>query len=237
MISIIIPAYNEEKVISKCLDAFVKQRTTKNFEVIVVNNNSIDKTVEIVENYKNKLKIRIILDTIKGRGHARYVGFREASGDIFLSTDADAIVPENWVEKIVLSIETDPNIVAVTGPAKIIDLSPKKNAIFNYVQPLSMKVYNFIYKHYWLNGFNFGIKKEAYIKSGGFDPDLNVQEDIDLSFKVNKIGKIVFLSDLAVIFSGRRFKNGLIKGLLSYLKTFFAWRWLHKKDVYLDDPR
>ena len=237
MISVIIPAYNEEKLIANCLDALVKQNTSRNFEVIIVNNNSTDRTAEIAKSYKDKLDIKVILDSVKGRGHARYTGFKKAAGDFLLSTDADAVVPEDWIEKMISAIETNSKVVAATGPVRVTDLSPKKNSIFNYIQPLSMKIYNSTYKHYWLNGFNFGIKREAYLKSGGFNPDLNVQEDIDLSFKVNKVGKIIFLSDLAVTFSGRRFKNGLIKGLLPYLKTFFAWRWFHKKDVYLDDPR
>lgn len=235
-ISIIIPAYNEEKLIFKCLDSLVKQQTDRDFEVIVVDNNSTDKTREIAEKYKDKLNLRIISESQKGRGKARQVGFKKALGDMILSTDADTVVPPNWVEELVNSFK-EKDIVAVTGPCRINDCSWIINKIFNFLQPTAMILYRLIFGHFWLSGFNFAIRKSAYVKSGGFNPDLNVQEDVELSFKVKKIGKIKFMSNLPVLFSGRRFKNGLIAGCIPYIKTFLRYFFFNRKDVYLEDIR
>jgi len=237
MISVVIPAYNEEKNIAQCLNAFTRQTTKKKFEIILVNNTSTDETRTIAETYTNKVVLRIISDPVKGRGHARSTGFSHADGNIILSSDADAIVPNNWIEKLSTALSERPKAVAVTGTCFINDCSPATNFLFNHFQPLFMRIYRLIFGHYWLSGFSFGILKDAYVKSGGFDPALNVQEDIDLSFKVTKIGKILFLPNIPVLFSGRRFQYGFFKGLRPYFKTFFQWRWRSNKNVDLSDPR
>lgn len=235
MVSIVIPAYNEEKIISQCLDSLCAQNTKQKFEVIVVNNNSTDQTEKIVKKYKDRLPLMIINEKNKGRGWARFAGFKVARGGIILSTDADTEVPKNWVEKL-SAVLNDQDIVAVSGPCKINDCSPSENIIYNLIQPLVMMGYAVVFRHYWLNGFNFGVKKEAYLKSGGFNPKLNAQEDVDLGFKVNKVGKIKYIN-LPVTCSGRRFRGNLLKGLISYPKIFIEYYFLKKKEVDLSDVR
>jgi glycosyltransferase involved in cell wall biosynthesis len=236
MISVVIPAYNEEKLIKLCLDAFIKQKTTKNFEIILVNNNSTDKTADIAKSYEDKLNLKIVSEKIKGRGAARKKGFTEANGEIILSTDADTVVSPNWVEKLVNSLEKS-DAIAVSGTCKIADCNSVTNVIINFLQPFSMRLYKLFFGHYWLSGFSFAIYKNEYNRSGGFSPKLNVQEDIDLSFNVSRIGKIKFIPDLPVIFSGRRFQKGLVKGLFPYLSTFLNYFLYKKDDVILSDVR
>lgn len=235
MISIVIPAYNEEKSIAKCLEAFVFQTTTEEFEVIVVDNNSTDKTSEVARAYKNKLNLRLILEKKKGRGAARAKGFKESLGTLIFSTDADTIVPLNWIEVFSSMLRRD--VDAVTGTCKIVDCGWLTNRIFNLLQPLFMRIYKLLFGHYWLSGFSFAIYKEVYTRSGGFSENLNVQENIDLSFKVSKIGKIAFVPNLPVTFSGRRFKNGLLRGLIPYVKTFVSVFFYKKEYVTLPDVR
>lgn len=236
MFSVVIPAYNEEKTISKCLAALVAQKTSQKFEVIVVDNNSTDKTKKVAQNYKNKLDLHVILEKKKGRGAARYRGFKTAKGEIILSTDADTTVPPNWIEKITQPF-ADKSIVAVTSPFRINDCSLVINTFFNLFQPSLMFFYRLVSGHFWLSGFNFAIRKSAYEKSGGFNPALDVQEDIDLSFKVAKLGKIIFLNNLPVVCSGRRFKNKPFQESMIYIKTFIDYFLFKKKDVFLSDIR
>ena len=100
MISVVIPAYNEEENITKSLGAFLGQTTKLSYEIILVDNASTDKTVEIAAKYVGKLPLKIIKENKKGRGPARRAGFTKAKGDIIFSTDADAQVPPDWIEKL-----------------------------------------------------------------------------------------------------------------------------------------
>ncbi|PIP64322.1 hypothetical protein COW96_03190 [Candidatus Roizmanbacteria bacterium CG22_combo_CG10-13_8_21_14_all_33_16] len=236
LVSVVIPCFNEEKVIAACLTALVSQKTSHSFEVIVVNNNSTDQTVEIIKKFRDKLDLRIAQQKKKGRGPARKMGFQYAKGNIILSTDADTIVPPKWIETLVNSLLLEKNI-AVTGSSKIVDCGWSANAIFNLIQPLSMRFYRIFFGHYWLSGFSFGISKKIYDKSGGFNDDINGLEDIDLSFKVKKIGVIKFIPNIPVIFSGRRFSKGLLKGLFSYINQFFIYFFYREKKVFFSDIR
>lgn len=111
------------------------------------------------------------------------------------------------------------------------------NNIINVFQPVITVVYRLLFNHYWLAGFNFAIYKQIYEKSGGFNTKLNAIEDVELAFKVSKIGKIKFIPDLPVTFSGRRFQKGLIKGLIPYLTAFLRHYFQKKEDITLSDVR
>lgn len=235
-VSVVIPAYNEEKYIGDTLNSLLKseQKTNVNYEVILVDNNSTDKTVEVAKKFAHGMELRIIKESRQGRGVARARGFMEAKGEIILSADADTIFYKGWVEMLSSAIFGD--VVAVTTPCKIVDSTAINNAIFNFIQPIMMVLYRIFSGHYWLSGFSFGILKSVYEKSGGFDTSLQAQEDLDLSFRVAKLGKIKLINK-PVVFSSRRFKRGLIAGFYDYLRSFTEAFILKKKSVYLDNPR
>ncbi len=236
MVSVVIPAYNEEDNLPSCLEAFLKQTTREPFEVIVVDNASIDKTAKVASNFSTKLNLKIIGEPEKGRGAARARGFNEAQGDVVLSTDADCVVPPNWIEVMALALRSDRG-VAVSGSFVVAGLPPIKSFIFRAIQGAAMRFYRVWFQHWWLNGFNFAIYKNAYQQAGGFKSELNAQEDIDLSLRVHKLGRITYVPYSKVLFSSRRFQAGLLKGLYQYLKTFQQYYLQGKNDVHLDDPR
>lgn len=235
MISVVIPAYNEEGNISACFDALVKQKTNRQFEVILVDNNSTDETVKEAKKYLPKLDLKIVLEKQKGRSPARKKGFEKSRSNIILSTDADGEVPENWVETMARELGNQ-EMVAITGPCSFSGLSRYKTAWLNWFQPFAMRAYRLVFGHYWLSGFNFGIKRAAYIKSGGFNPVINIQEDVDLSFRVSKLGNIKYVN-LPVSVSGRRFRQGIVKPMWPYVKTWFDFFILKKKNIVLSDVR
>lgn len=232
--SIVIPAYNEEKYIKSCLESISKLETKFNFEVILMDNNCSDQTVEVAKTFQHKLNIRIIKESRQGRGAARATGFSEAKGDIILSTDADTIVYKDWIDTLTKDIGD--KVVATTTSCKITDCSFLTNRVFNFIQPTMTLIYGYIFGNSWLFGFSFAIHKSVYESSGGFDPNLQAQEDFDLGYRVCKLGKIKFINK-PVTFSGRRFKNGLLVGFYEYIKSFIEAFILKKKTVYIDNPR
>jgi len=236
MISIVIPAYNEEDRIALCLGAFENQDTAESFEVIMVNNASADRTVEIAKKCASKINLKIITEPKKGRGSARRRGFLEARGEIILSTDADCHVPNDWISRMASALRNS-DAVAISGSFQVEGLSPVKAFIFRVVQSCAARMYRIYFRHWWLNGFNFGIYKKVYDEAGGFNPNLNAQEDIDLSMKVSKLGRIQYLPEIKIFFSGRRFDAGVFRGLTPYLTSFLGFYWKKNMDVHLDDPR
>lgn len=233
-ISIVIPAFNEEKSIKDCLNSIVNQSTNLQYEVILVDNNSKDKTVEIAKTFQDKLNIRIIKEIKQGRGAARARGFNEAKGDIILSTDADTIVYPMWIDTLTKDIGD--KVIAITTSCKIIDCSFLTNLVFNFIQPTMTLIYGSIFGNSWLFGFSFAISKLVYEKSGGFDTNLQAQEDFDLGYRVCKLGKIKFINK-PVIVSGRRFKDGLLVGFYVYIKSFIEVFILKRKNIFLSNVR
>ena len=95
IISIIIPAYNEEKFIEQTLISLKKQNCGIPYEIIVCDNNSKDKTPEIAQKYADK----VVSETKQGGGYARNKGASIAQGKYLVFTDADTVFPENYLEE------------------------------------------------------------------------------------------------------------------------------------------
>jgi len=94
-VSVVIPVYNEEKYIERCLESLQNQQE-KADEIIIVNNNSTDKTYDLAKKYP----VTIIREPIQGITFARNRGFNTARGDIIARSDADTIIPSDWIKKI-----------------------------------------------------------------------------------------------------------------------------------------
>lgn len=235
MISIAIPAYNEGKTLDKTLQALCDQVTSEPYEVIVVDNNSTDNTAEVIKHFSKKYPVRYVLETQKGAGAARYRGFEEAKGDIILTTDADTIVPPNWIEKLSYHLQKQ-GVSSVTSPCIIDDPSPLTRKMFLFGASFGRHGFRILRGHWWLGGFSFGVKKDLYIKAGKINKDLPNLDDVELSERMAKVGKIVFLTDLYVTCSNRRYRDGLIKGLVSYIFPFIQMTYLGQK-VSMKDYR
>jgi glycosyltransferase involved in cell wall biosynthesis len=218
MISVIIPAFNEEKAIVGTLDSLVEQKYKKKFEVILVNNNSTDGTVKSAKKFLKKLNLKIVNEKRQGRGAAKARGAREARGDTLAYLDADTRASKNWLSTIENYLSDD--VVAITGPWRVYDLpngfTKKFLYKFQHIAMLPIRAYLGCQN---LNGMNMAFSKDDYKKSGGFDAGLNVHDDFDIAKKLKHLGEIKYLPNLIVYTSGRRYKNGIVRGILSYHKN------------------
>jgi glycosyltransferase involved in cell wall biosynthesis len=219
-ISVVIPAYNEEKYIGPCLQSLAWQKTEHQFEVVVIDNNSTDKTKEIALSFKKKLNIRVITEKQQGRGIARWRGFEEATGDYIFSTDADTVSPPNWIEGFMKYFKNK-KIVAVTSMCNIDDPSESNKAIFKFVHQLATEGSRIALGHYCLYGFSYAIRRDIYIKAGKINKTLNALDDLDLGNRVKKFGKIKLVRDMPVLASSRRFKDGIWRGIISFVGPTF----------------
>ncbi len=101
IVSIVIPAWNEELNILNCIYSLSKTNSKYPFEIIVADNNSTDRTAEIL----SKLKVKYVLQSIQGCGPARQKGQELASGKYVLMADADCVYPSDWINIMIRSLE------------------------------------------------------------------------------------------------------------------------------------
>lgn len=187
-LSIIIPAHNEEDYLAKCLDSIARQKI-KPLEVIVVDNNSTDKTVEIAEKYPF---VKILHEPRQHQVFAQSTGFNAAKGDILGRIDADSILPPGWIAKVTDAFSTDQKLVAVTGGADPYDVPLKiaGSAIFHgYIWLAGV-----IGGQRMLWGSNCALRVSAWhkIKNEVLMRD-DIWEDYDMAFCLRHHGKIGYI--------------------------------------------
>ena len=120
----IIPAFNEEKYLPQCLTS-LKGQSYSPLEVIVIDNNSTDQTAEIAK----KFGAKVVFEKKQGTAHARDAGFKAAQGEIIARTDADTILPSDWLLTIIKNFEKNPAIIGITGSIRFYDLPSLLNFI------------------------------------------------------------------------------------------------------------
>ena len=108
-ISVVIPLYNKEKHITRAIDSVLEQEY-KNFELIVVDDGSTDKSATIVNNY-NDSRIKLIQQTNMGEGAARNVGIALSNCDYIAFLDADDAWHKNFLIEIINMITIEPNSI------------------------------------------------------------------------------------------------------------------------------
>lgn len=201
-ISVVVPAYNEEENIGHCIEGLLNQTVPPN-KIIIVDNNSKDSTAKIVSNYP----VKLIRESKQGLTPARNRGFNEANTDLIAKTDADSRPQSDWVEKLLRGFEK-PNTVGVGGTVSFFGTSnPKfKTGLQNL---LYFKLSKAILKHEVLNGPNYALTKDVWlkVKSSICLLDSEVHEDLDISMHIAKYGDIFLDRDNVMPISGRRFNN------------------------------
>ncbi|MEA3343936.1 MAG: glycosyltransferase family 2 protein [archaeon] len=215
MLSVIIPTYNEEENIEKCLLSLQNQTIPRDkYEIIVVDGQSTDKTVVLAKKYADK----IILQKSNGIGGARNDGVAVAKYDLIATTDADCIIPENWLDKITKAFE-DKELIVVSGKVKLIDTSPAINLTYWLVE----KAWYFLSitnLSHFLCGANTAFRKRQFMEVGGYS-DIPVLDDYELSLRIKKKGKIKYIRPIFVYYSARRIK---IQGI-SKLIDLWVFNW------------
>lgn len=195
--SVIIPAYNREKELPKCIESVLEQ-TYKNFEIIIVDNGSTDSTKEIVQNYINQdSRIKYFWQENSGSpAGSRNTGIQKALGEWIAFLDSDDYWYPNKLEMVAKALDENNDTIAVSHyEDKIIDT--KHVGILKHGSRL---IENNTYLDLLFNGNNLStsamtVKKEKLIEVGLFDirKDYFAIEDYDMWMKLSKIGKFSYI--------------------------------------------
>lgn len=229
LVSVVIPAYNEEKYLPKTLESVLSQdHPGFDFEIIVVNSASTDKTAEI----GNRFGAKVLTIPKKNPAFARQKGVEAASGEIICCLDADTTIPKGYLITVVSEFQNNPGLVGLTG---IIN-GWGGNVLFNFVYKWANSLFSLVsclVGKPVFQGQSFAFRKSAFLAIGGFNTQLYTNEDFDLGYRMSKLGKIKFMLKTFGISSTRRIKEGVLKsvsrGFLSYLRVI--WRLPFGKSV------
>ena len=207
-LSFVIPAYNEESCVGRCLESIIREIHCCRYEteIIVVNNASTDKTREIALSYP---AVKVVDETSKGIVKARQAGYRAAHGDIIANVDADNILPDGWIEWAFREFSENSDLVALSGPVIYYDLSRIVNMQVRLFYRLGYAANLFnrhvLKKGAMLQGGNFVVRKSALDAVGGFDTSIDFYgEDTDIACRMSEIGNVKFSFSFPIYSSGRR---------------------------------
>src|SRR4030043_1058156 len=218
--SFIIPAFNEEEFISNCVKS-IKNQEGDDFEIIVVDNGSSDKTAEIAKN----LGVALVSEEKKGISNARNFGVMKAKGEFLCFVDADGTLSNNWLSEAREIINKN-NIKAIARLNIFVNNNLLKKFYFNiytFFAYLALILYEKIFPKLFLPGNNLVIKRSIFLKLGGFEP--YIAEDIFLSKKFWKLKnrKSVFNPKMIIFYSSRRFeREGFLKTILFWIRASFC---------------
>ena len=219
-ISVVIPAYNEEKYLPKTLES-IARLDRKPDEVVVIDGGSTDKTADVAR----KLGATVITIEHRGIGFARQKGIEAASGDVIAFTDSDTIVPANWLTIIEETLSKS-GVVGVFGTFRVPDGWWMYRYYVNLIQPIFNRIY-YLFGIPMAPGQNISFWKEQAMVVGGFPVDFKIAEDIEMARRLQTVGKVAFRTDLVVTSSGRRGNEG--PGLMLRVTKAFLLYFVFRK--------
>lgn len=224
-LSIIIPAYNEEDYIADCLQAIATQ-TIRPHEVIVIDNNSTDRTAAIAKSFPF---VTVITESKQGIVYARNTGFNAANSDLIGRIDADTQINNSWVETVLNVASKNDTQVAFTGACSFRDWRGKMLLFWGHRILFFWSSYVFL-GHHTLFGSNMFLRRSLW-QSLREDVCIrnDIHEDMDLSIHIKKSsGDVQFSKAMQATISPRR-----IYRMWHYPRMWFKTKIVHWRRLNL----
>lgn len=225
-ISFVVPAYNEEDYIRHCLDAIIAEIAGRDgYEIIVADNNSTDRTCEIVT--RDYPSVTLLHEPQRGANRAREAGFAASKGRFVAFLDADTELGRGWIDRALGAFAKDPALVCLSGPFIYYDLPLRTRAlvqVFYGATYLTYLINNFVLRNTsMIQGGTEIVRREALEKIGGHAVNLTFYgDDADLALRLSKVGKVRWSYAFAMRSSGRRLaKEGAFTMGLRYAMNYF----------------
>lgn len=197
IISVIVPVYNMEKYLPKCIDSILNQ-TYKNIEAIFINDGSTDNSLKILENYYQKdQRVRIINKKNEGTGAARNNGIKVSKGKYITFLDSDDWYEENFIEKLYKNLKENDSDIAMCNPKMVYDNKEKNQEINTYYfKSLNLKKEPEKILRVLAMPISCSklYKKEIIVNNNIFYPNYSFAEDVEFLYKlflnIKKISKV-----------------------------------------------
>lgn len=212
-ISVIIPAYNEAGNIGRCLESLSHQTIPRSeYELIVVDGGSKDETIAEAEPFCDL----VFVQTSRKVGGARNDGVMKAKSPLVATTDADCIIPRNWLEVILEDFSQNPGAVQIYGPVDPIERTFKNHVSLALANTFARVGY-YTGTLYYTLGCNTAFRKDTFMRAGMYRC-IDAGDDLEIARRMIRFGRIVFDSRMRVGFSMRRYeKFGTLKSLYEWI--------------------
>jgi len=220
-VSVVIPTFHEGRYIGGLLSKLSK--AGPNFETIIVDGGSRDDTVKVAEQFTDK----VYVVNQRGIAKAKNFGAHESKGEIIIFLDTDVTPPSDFVEKTVRTFK-DHRVVGAT--CNIMPMNPRISefAFFKFYNRL-LQFLTRIKPH--SRGEFLAVRKDAFMRVGGFDEKLPCIEDHDLALRVSKLGDFRFIADLCVYESMRRIRKSGFRNVLGMWTVDYVSYLLFRRTV------
>jgi glycosyltransferase involved in cell wall biosynthesis len=204
--SIIIPLYNRPQEIRELLESLCLQ-TYKQFEVLVIEDGSLDDAADIVKSFFGRLDVKYFVKNNEGQGFTRNFGFERAVGDYFIIFDSDCLIPSDYLEIVNNSLAAN-YLDAYGGPdGAHPSFTPVQKAIsYAMTSPFTTGGTRGNKKsigQFHPRSFNMGISRRVWEKAGGFIIT-RLGEDIEFSIRIHTMGFKIGLIPEAMVYHKRR---------------------------------
>ncbi|MBL7196622.1 MAG: glycosyltransferase [Candidatus Omnitrophica bacterium] len=234
-VSIIVPVYNAEKTIRKCIESLLNIDYMQ-YDILIIDDESTDKTKEILSEYKNR--IHIIESQHSGPSRCRNIAAKDAKGDFIAFTDSDCIVDKDWITELLKGF-VNQKVASVGGS----QYSPEDETYFGN------RVQDFFDITGFLGGYiknkkredivevqhnpscNAIYRREVFLEIGSFDEKLWPCEDVDLDYRLKKKGFVFMYNPKAIVYHYRpqsfkqlsemMYRYGVVQGILTRKYGFF----------------
>lgn len=209
LISVVIPAFNSADTLNYTLSSLLSNDFQRDlYEVILIDGGSTDNTLGVCRRFP----VEVVSCPKKGWAAALNLGVEKARGDIVCLTNADVIVPRNWLRRIWEFMRDNPDVDGVGGPIDVPrfcrnNIQRLTMDIFVEDQGFPVKLIRSQYMKMWGGGLicgpNYAYRRETLLHSGGFNESLMSYSDIDLCWRLVKMGKhLVFNPEIKIIDMG-----------------------------------
>ncbi len=221
-ISVIIPARNEEASLPAAIAA-IQAQDYPDFEVIVVDNGSTDKTFETAVSFPG---VVVMSEARPGTMWACERGRKGASGDIIVRMDADCLPEKDWLARGARHFANQ-NVVVVSGPYDYYDHQGPFRSVALFIQRNFFSLIHSIFQKFKLGGITMGgntfIRASSLAEAGGFNTAITFYgDDTDIPKRLSRFGRCVYDRNLIMKSSARRFKKtGIIRLQVRYTYHFF----------------
>jgi len=195
-VSVILLTKNSASTVQKSMNSIFQQKR-KPDEVVVVDGNSGDGTLEVVKKYP----VKLVTEQGLGFGYARNLGVKNASGDIVFFLDSDCYAEPDWIGNALSRFDSNPHVVGVTGQTRLWNTESAVARFLAYVggrvnMPAERKYVKIA------PTMNLALRREAIDEVGGFDENLIRCEDTDLTYKISQNHKILYDPSMVIWFRG-----------------------------------